>query len=235
MPVASTPPPAEEEAGRGGDVHLPGLRMVARHAAPNLGESSVGPLVLTCLTMRAAGVIAGLMAGMVWTVLAIFRRRMLGRAIPGLMALGALGGVTRMGVALLLRNPALVLVQPLVTTAATGIAFCATARSSRPLPMRLAGDFLPLPAQLTSTAWVQRYFARLAVLWGVNILLQVVISALMLARMDTTTYLVARAVMGWVLTGAGIGVSVAWFRIAAHRQGVKVVLSSPLASAPVAA
>lgn len=214
------------------DVHLPGLLVMARHAAPGLGESSVAPLVLSTLTMRAAGVIAGLIVGMVYTALAIFRRRMLGRAIPGLMALGALTGVARVGVALALRNPALVLIQPLVTTAATGIAFCATARGERPLPMRLAGDFIPLPTGLADAAWVRRFFARLAVLWGVNILAQVVISAVLLARMDTATYLVARAVIGWVLTGAGVGVSVAWFRSAARQHGVKVTLTGP---APAAA
>jgi len=213
------------------DVHLPGLRSMARHAAPGLGESSVAPLVLSTLTMRAAGVVAGLAAGMIWTGLAICRRRMLGRAVPGLMALGALTGVARIGVALALRNPALVLIQPLVTTAATGIAFFATARGDRPMPMRLAGDFVPLPDDFRDEPWVRRYFARIAVLWGINILLQVVISAVLLAHMDTATYLVARAVVGWVLTGAGAGVSVAWFRAAARRHGVKVVLSTP----PVAA
>lgn len=232
MPVLNEPAPTDELSGADGDVHLPGLRVVARHAAPNLGESSFVPLVLSCVAMRAAGVVAGLIAGMVWTTAAIFRRRLLGRAIPGLMALGALTGVARIGVAMVLANPALVLIQPLITTAATGIAFCATARSTRPLPMRLAGDFVPLPSHLEGTAWVQRYFARLAVLWGLNILLQVAISAVLLAQMDTATYLVARAVVGWVLTGAGAGVSIAWFRIAARRQGVRVVMASP---APAAA
>jgi hypothetical protein len=204
---------------------------MARHAAPGLGESSIAPLVLSTLTMRAAGVLAGLAAAMVWTVLAICRRRMLGRAIPGLMALGALGGVARVGAALLLRNPALVLVQPLVTTAATGIGFCATARGARPLPMRLAGDFFPLPPDFAHAAWVKRFFARIAVLWGVNILVQVAISAVLLTRMDTATYLVARAVIGWVLTGAGVGVSIAWFRAAARRQGVRVLRAVPAVAA----
>lgn len=213
------------------DVHLPRLRALARHAAPGLGESSVAPLVLSTLTMRFAGVVAGLVAAMVWTGLAIFRRRLLGRAIPGLMALGALGGIARVGAALILRNPALVLVQPLVTTAATGIGFCATARGERPLPMRLVGDLFPLPADFTDAAWVRRFFARLAVLWGLNILGQVAISAVLLSRMDTATYLVARAVIGWVLTGAGVGVSIAWFRSAARRQGVRVVCSAPLTAA----
>ena len=204
---------------------------MARHAAPCLGEASVAPLVLSTLTMRAAGVVAGFMAGMVWTALAIFRRRLLGRAVPGLMALGALGGIARLGVALALRNPAMVLIQPLVTTAATGIGFCATAGGDRPLPMRLAGDFVPLPDGFADAPWVQRFFARIAVMWGVNILAQVAISAVLLARMDTATYLVARAVVGWVLTGAGIGVSIAWFRSVARRQGIRVVLSAPLATA----
>lgn len=216
------------------DVHLPGLRVMVRHAAPGLGESSVAPLVLSTIGMRAAGVVVGLVVGMIWTGGAIFRRRMLGRAIPGLMALGALTGVARVGVALALRNPALVLIQPLVTTAATGIGFCATARGERPMPMRLAGDFIPLPKDLADAAWVRRFFSRIAVLWGANILAQVAISVVLLARMDTATYLVARAVVGWVLTGAGVGVSVAWFRSAARRQGVKVVLTAP-APAPTPA
>jgi len=204
---------------------------MARHAAPGLGESSVAPLVLSTLTMRAAGVVAGLVVAMIWTGLAMFRRRMLGRAIPGLMALGALTGVARVGVALALRNPALVLIQPLVTTAATGIGFCATAGGDRPLPLRLAGDFIPLPDGLADAPWVRQFFSRIAVLWGINILAQVAISALLLARMDTATYLVARAVIGWVMTGAGVGVSVAWFHSAARRHGVKVVVSAPVAAA----
>lgn len=228
VPTREGAEPASATEGGASHVHLPGLRAVARHAAPGLGESSVAPLVLSALTMRAAGVMAGFAAGMVWTVLAIFRRRLLGRAVPGLMALGALGGVARIGVAVVLRNPAFVLIQPLVTTAATGIAFCATARSDRPLPMRLAGDFLPLPADLTDAAWVRRFFERIAVLWGLNILAQVAISFVLLAHMDTATYLVARTVVGWVLTGAGLGVSVAWFRAAARRQGVQVLLAAPV-------
>lgn len=213
------------------DIELPGLRLMARHAAPGLGESSLAPLLLSSLTMRAAGVLAGLAVAMVWTGLAMFRRRVLGRAIPGLMALGALTGLVRVGVALTLRNPALVLIQPLVTTAATGVAFCATAGRARPLPLRLVGDFIPLPAGLVNTPWVRRYFARIAVLWGINILAQVAISIVLLARLDTATYLVTRAAVGWVLTGAGIGVSVAWFRVAARRHGVNVVLTSPVAVA----
>lgn len=236
-PPSAAAPTSRSDAAEGAegdvaatDVHLPGLRVFARHAAPSLGEASVAPLVLSTLTMRMAGVFAGLFAGMAWSVLAMCRRRMLGRAIPGLMALGVLGGVARLGVALALRDPSLVLIQPLVTTAATGIGFCATARGERPLPMRLAGDFVPLPADLAGAAWVRRYFARIAVLWGVNILGQVAISAVLLTRLDVATYLVARAVVGWVLTGAGIGASVALFRSAARRQGVRVVLAAPAAA-----
>lgn len=102
------------------------------------------------------------------------------------------------------------------------------------MPLRLAGDFIPLPAGLADAPWVRRYFARIAVLWGINILSQVAISVVLLTRMDTATYLVARAVVGWVLTGAGVGVSVAWFRSAARRHGVKVVLTGP-APVPVTA
>lgn len=228
-------PAAGPQAGGGtedADIHLPGLRVLARQAAPGLGESSVAPLILSSLTMRAAGVVAGLVVGILWTGLAMCRRRVLGRAIPGLMALGALTGLARVGAALALRNPALVLIQPLVTTAATGIAFCATAGRDRPLPLRLAGDFVPLPDRLVDTPWVRRYFARVAVLWGINLLAQVAISIVLLARMDTATYLVTRAAVGWVLTGAGIGVSTAWFRAAARRHGVNVVLAPPVAVAP---
>src|SRR5712692_3157936 len=67
---------------------IPRLRTLSRHAVPHVLEGTVIPLAVFLLALHVLGVWGALLAGLGWSYLALLRRVITRRRIPGILVLG---------------------------------------------------------------------------------------------------------------------------------------------------
>ena len=203
-------------------LEIPRLRAMARHAVPNLVEASIIPLAVFYGALWLVGVWGGLVAALVWSYTAVGRRLLTGKPVPGLLALGAAGLTARTAVAALSGSVFVYFLQPTLTTVVVAGTFLLSVPAGRPLAERLAGDFCPLPATFLASPPVRRFFARITVLWALVQLTNAAVSVWLLVTQPVATYVLARAVLSWALTGAAILASTLYFRRSMRHNGIPV-------------
>jgi uncharacterized membrane protein len=207
------PPPALE---------IPRLRAMARHALPGLIEASVVPLVVFYGALWLVGVWGGLIAALLWSYTAIARRLVTRQKVPGLLVLGVVGITARTVMAVVSGSVFVYFLQPTLTTVLVGAVFLASVPAGRPLAHRLAGDFCPLPDTFMGSPPVRRFFARITVLWAFVQLTNAAVSLWLLATQSVETYVLARTVLSWVLTGGAILASTLYFKRSMRRHGIAI-------------
>ena len=203
-------------------LEIPRLRALARHALPNLVEASVVPLVVFYGALWLVGVWGGLLAALAWSYVAIGRRLVTGKPLPGLLVLGALGLTTRTFVAAMSGSVFVYFLQPTLTTVLIAGIFLASVPAGRPIAERLAGDFCPLPAAFVGSPPVRRFFARITVLWAFVQLTNAGLSIWLLLTQPVGTYVVAKATASWLLTGGAIVLSTLYFKRSMRNHGIAI-------------
>ena len=203
-------------------LELPRLRAMARHALPNLIEASLIPLAVFYGALWLVGVWGGLIAALAWSYTAVIRRLVTRTPVPGLLLLGVVGITARTVVALVSGSVFVYFLQPTLTTVLIGAVFLLSVPAGRPLAERLAGDFCPLPATFMGSPPVRRFFARITVLWALVQLTNVAVSIWLLATQSVETYVFARTLLSWVLTGSAILASTLYFKRSMRRHGITV-------------
>ena len=198
-------------------LEIPRLRALARHALPNLVEATVVPLLVFYAALWLVGVWGGLIGALVWSYTAIVRRLVVGRPVPGLLVLGAIGLTARTVVAALSGSVFVYFLQPTLT----GV-FLASVPAGRPIAERLAGDFCPLPATFIGSPPVRRFFARITVLWAFVQLTNAALSVWLLITQPVGTYVLARSVTSWGLTIAAVGLSTLYFKLSMRNHGIAI-------------
>ena len=200
-------------------VHLPPLRHLALGAVPRLVEGVLVPTALFLLLVNTAGVPAAIVGGFLWSASVIVVRRLLGRRVPTLVFIGLGVLLLRSALALATGSSFLYFLQPTLGTGTVGLVILASAFAGRPIVLRLARDFCPLPEDVMGDPHLRRFFLGISFMWGVTQLLNAGITLWLLVSQSVSTYVVTRTAMSWVLTAAVIGISVAWFvRMSRHRQ-----------------
>ena len=200
-------------------VHLPPLRDLALRAVPRLVEGVLVPTALFLLLLNVAGVSAAIIGGFAWTASVIVVRRLLGRRIPTmvLVGIGVLLGRTLLSLAT--GSSFLYFLQPTLGTATIGLVLLGSALLGRPLVLRLARDFCPLPADTMGDPHLRRFFLGISFFWGVTQLLNAAVTLWLLVSQSVSTYVITRTAMSWSLTIVAIGISVLWFtRVVRNRQ-----------------
>lgn len=199
------------------------MRHLARHAAPAVIEGSVIPFVLFVVSLRLGGITTALTTGVAYAYGRIWWRRRRGGQASSFLVLGALTLTVRTVITLCTGSTLLFFLQPSISGALTGGAFGVSAGTARPLAARFTGDLLPLPEGLLGQAPVQRFFARVSLLWGGLQVAHAALSVWLLSVLPTGSYVLVRTVGSWVLTLAAIGATVVWFRRSMARSGLRVV------------
>jgi hypothetical protein len=197
---------------------LPRPRVLARHALPHLIEATVIPLGLFYAGLKLWSLWGALLATLVWSYTALLRRLVMGRRVPGTLLLGALTLTGRTALALATGSAFLYFLQPTLGTALLAAAFAGSVLLGRPLALRLAADFVPLPATLLANARVRRFFLRISLLWSFVFLANTAISLWLLLNQSLVTFLWARALASLILTGGAIAVSTLAFRRCLRRS-----------------
>jgi intracellular septation protein A len=192
-------------------VAMPPLGRLALRAVPRVVEGAVCPTVLFVALLHWLGIGAAIAGGVAWSTAVIVVRRSLGRRVPTIVLLGLGMVFVRATLALVTGSSFVYFLQPTLGTAVAGLLLLGSAVAGRPLVLRLARDFCPLPVDTMSDAHFRRFFLGLSFLWGAAQLLNASVTLWLLVSQSVGTYVIARTVMSWSLTAAVIGISVVWF------------------------
>ncbi|WP_127502872.1 hypothetical protein [Actinoplanes solisilvae] len=171
-------------------------------------ESVAVPTLLLFAVMHTAGLMWGLISVIGWCALTIGVRWIRGYPLPGtlLLCAGMLCG--RAGLALVLSSALVYVVQPVFGSILMALLFLGSAAIGKPVTMRLARDFVALPAQLFHHKGMRRLFTQVAIVWGVSRVLDAGMSLGML-HISLDLGLLSRLFSGG-LTVLTIAVCVAW-------------------------
>jgi hypothetical protein len=200
-------------------VEMPPLRVLAWRAIPRLVEGVLVPTALFLLLVHVAGVSAAIIGGFTWSAAVILVRRTLGRPVPVLVLVGLGVLLFRTLLALATGSGFLYFLQPTLGTGTVGLVLLGSALVGRPLVLRLARDFCPLPVDTMGDPHFRRFFLGISMFWGVTQLLNAAVTLWLLVSQSVSTYVVTRTAMSWTLTAAGIGISILWFtRVVRRRQ-----------------
>jgi intracellular septation protein A len=195
-------------------VPLPAPRFaaLARHATPHLLEATLIPLGLFYGGLKLMGLWGALLAALIWSYTSLLRRLVTRRRVPGMLMLGIVGLTARTALALATGSAFLYFLQPTVGTGLVASVFLGSVLLGRPLAMRLAADFMPLPEALLAHDGIRRFFQRISLLWAAVFLANAGISLWLLVSQSLTTFLWTRTVASLTLTGLAVLISTHYFR-----------------------
>jgi hypothetical protein len=211
---------------------MPRLRTLARHAAPHVVEGTLIPLALFLLTLHFVGVWGAVLIGLGWTYAAVARRLVMRQRVPGILLLTAATLTARTVVAMVSGSVVVYFLQPTLGTALIAGAFLLSVPLGRPLAERLARDFCPIPSGVLAHAPVRRFFLQISLLWAFTQLANATLTVWLLFSQSLATFLVAKTLVSWGLTGSAIVISTLWFRRSMRRHGI---LAPRRAAAPATA
>lgn len=191
---------------------IPRLTALARHATPHVLEATLIPLALFYGGLQLLGLWGALVAALLWSYSSLLRRLLTRRRVPGVLLLGVVGLTARTGLALVTGSAFLYFLQPTLGTGLVAAIFIGSTVLGRPLAMKLAADFMPLPESLLAHAGVRRFFQRISLLWAGVFLANAGISLWLLVSQSLATFLWTRTVASVVLTAGAVAISTMAFR-----------------------
>jgi len=191
---------------------VPRLTALARHATPHLLEATLIPLGLFYGGLKLLGLWGALLAALIWSYTSLLRRLVTRRRVPGMLVLGIVGLTARTALTLATGSVFLYFLQPTVGTALVATVFLGSVLLGRPLALRLAADFMPLPETLLANDGMRRFFLRISLLWAAVFLANAGISLWLLVSQSLATFLWTRTVASVTLTCMAVAVSTYWFR-----------------------
>jgi intracellular septation protein A len=191
---------------------MPRLAALARHAVPPLLEATLIPLGLFYGGLQLFGLWAALLAALVWSYTCLLRRLLTRRRVPGMLLLAIVGMTARTALALATGSAFLYFLQPTMGTGLVAGVFAGSVLLGRPLALRLARDFMPLPEALLARRGVRRFFQQVSLLWAAVFLANTGISLWLLLSQSLATFLWSRTLASLALTGLAVVVSTWWFR-----------------------
>jgi intracellular septation protein A len=216
--------------------HLPDLRSVARHALPNVVISTIVPTSLFYVGWYSSGRSAAFALALGWALTVLAYRSVRRQRVPALLTLTTSLLVVRTIVAIMSGSTRIYFMQPIAATVGIGLLFLVSVAAGRPLITKLAGDFCPLPAEISERADIRRHFRNLSLLWAGIYFANAAVTLFLLLNLPVTTFVATKTLASLTITWSGIALTVAWsYRVGRRaglvRQGSKVDAVEPLAVA----
>jgi hypothetical protein len=190
-------------------IEVGALKPALIRAARLFAETVLVPTGLLYLLLHTAGLGPALIAVLAWCGLTVTIRWITGRQLPGTLLICAGSLVARAAVALALSSALIYLVQPVIASVFMAALFLGSALLGRPITMRLARDFVSLPAQLLHHRGLRRVFTQTAALWGLGRLIDAGMSIGFL-HVGIDAALLSRGVLSGILTAVMVVVCAAW-------------------------
>lgn len=192
---------------------VPRVAAILRHAWPRVLEGTVMPVVLFVVAFQVSGVTAAVVLGLAWAYVAVLRRVVSGRSVPGVVVLGAATITAKSALTLTTGSTFLYFLQPTLGTALVGAAFLVSVPLGAPLAGRLARDFCPIPEEVLSSRPFRRFFVHISLLWAAAQIAAATLGAWIVFTQSTGVIALARPAVSWGITAAAIAASVAWFSV----------------------
>lgn len=202
-------------------VDLPPLRPALLNAARLIAETVLIPTALLAILLHISGLVVAFMAALGWCYFTVAVRWLAGRRLPGTLMLCAGMLTSRACVAMWLSSAVVYLMQPVLGSIFMAVLFLGSAAIGRPVTMRLARDFVALPAHVMDRHRVQKMFRDVAMLWGLS---RVVDAAMSLGflREGVDAGLLARGVLSPVLTTVTVAVCAYWGVRCLRSDGIRL-------------
>lgn len=112
--------------------------------------------------------------------------------------------------------------QPVAGTVVVATVIAASALAGRPILDRLAHEFCPFPAELSTYLREQRFFARLSAVWSVAYFINAVGTIWLLRTMSVGKFVAVKSVLGPGMTVMAVAASLLYFHLAMRRQHVHI-------------
>ena len=203
-----------------GTLELPTPRAMAGHALPQLLESTIGPVALFYGVLLLLGLRGALVVTLAWSYLALARRMITRRRLPGMLLIAS-GVLTVRTVASLVTGSAFVyFLQPTVGTFLVAAAFLVSVPAGKPLAERLARDFCPLDPDMLKRPYVRRFFLRVSLLWTFVFFSNATLGLWLLLTASVSSFVVLKTLVTLMIVGLAIAVSALWFRRVLHGEGI---------------
>jgi hypothetical protein len=211
-------------------VDLPPLRPALLNAARLIVETMLIPTALLAILLHVSGLVVAFMAALGWCYFTVAVRWLAGRRLPGTLMLCAGMLTSRACVAMWLSSAVVYLMQPVLGSIFMAVLFLGSAAIGRPVTMRLARDFVALPAHVLDRRRVQKMFRDVAMLWGLSRVLDAAMS-LGFLREGVDAGLLARGVLSPVLTTVTVAVCAYWGVRCLRSDGIRLRRRGRLAPA----
>jgi hypothetical protein len=199
------------------------LRPTVLRALRLLVETVVIPMVLLLTLIHTVGLLIALAATLGWLYLALAARFVSRRRLPGTLFVCVSMMSGRALVAILTSSAFIYMLQPVLGSTCMALLFVGSAVAGRPLTMRLARDFVSIPAHILARQGVRRMFTQIALLWGISRVADAAMN-LGLLHMGLDAGLLSRGILSPILTVLTVGISIAWGMRALRLDGIHLQL-----------
>ena len=155
-----------------------------------------------------------------WMVGAMGWRWATRRPVSGLLVLTLAILVIRSALTLATGSAFLYFVQPVFADVTVATLFLGSLWSARPIIARLAPDFYPMDAEVTSLPRVRALFRGLTLMWGLVILVKAVTTLVLLESLSTVHFVLIKGGAITTLTATAAIVTVVWSVVVGRREGL---------------
>lgn len=201
-------------------VRIPSFVQLARRAAPQIIEGVLIPLGLFLIAMRFLGIWPAIVVGLGWEAAAISLRLLTGRRVSGIMIVGALMLTTRSALSLATGSTFVYFAQPILGAALVASAFLLSVVAGQPLARKFATDYCFIPDHVQDDERVHAFMVRCSIMWAAVGFANTGITLWLLLSQSTTTFILAKTLLSWVLFLGPVAMSVIWFRRSMVRFGL---------------
>jgi hypothetical protein len=184
-------------------------------------ETVVVPTILLLTLLHTVGLLVALAASLGWLYLALAARFLARRRMPGTLFVCASMMSGRALIALATSSAFVYMLQPVLGSVMMALLFLGSALAGRPVTMRLARDFVAIPAHILNRRGVRRMFTQVALLWGLSRLADAGMNfGFLHSGLDAG--LMSRGFLSPVLTLVTVGICTVWGLRALRRDGISV-------------
>lgn len=198
------------------EVRPPSVRETLLGGGPRFARDAFGPPLAFYVAWKAGGLVAGIAAATVVSLLAFRVEKGAGR--PGFMARLSLGIVVVQAViGLASGSERVYLAQPVLVNAAFGLAFLGSVAVGKPLAGAFADELYSFPDEVRSSVTFRQVFARISVAWGAYLCLRSVFRLVMLTSGSIEGFLLVNVLTGMPLTALLMAWSI-WYAVRFFRR-----------------
>jgi hypothetical protein len=203
-------------------IHMPGWRPILKHAGTTILLASLVPMAVFYISMSLFGLRTAVLATVAWYYAGVLLKIVRRQPILAAALLGA-GLLSIRAVIMFVTGSTFVyFLQPVAGTVATATFLAATALAGRPVMDRLAHEFCPIPADMSTRLRDARFFSRLSVVWSLTYFVNAGGTVWLLTNASLTGFIVLKSILSPALVFAAVVASYLVLRMTVRHQNVVI-------------